>query len=589
MKRRLQVLALCATALLAVHMMGQDNAGGGGGGGGGATGGDATSQPGDATGAPPVSQGGETVTPLTPSPSASGGTPAEQPLPGATPTDQNGTMITPDANSLFESGTGSPSTITPGQGAPAATPIPAPTPAATASPTPTTFGAPNAGTIGASQNAPVTFNLPGAYGGGVPQSFTLGEGRLAKPPITFTLSVSQGYDNNLFSATAHPVYATPIPTPTPPLEARIVGYVFRPPSGPPRPLYQYFRAQGLPTPTPAATPLGIIGSPVSTASVGMQIQKGTTRTVLTMDANVGIQDYWDQPGGKIDDTANFDMSLYHRLSPRAAVAITANAVYQKSPNFSLVNAPTNNGNGGNYLNGSMKIDLNYAWTRQVSTVSSYSLGFNILQNTAAQNLYSNTFGTQFRYTVSARNTLTSELRENYTVYPSDASLNNSGTFYLLGLDTFLSARLRNTISGGLESYTLVNSQSKWLPYVESATSYALPRGASVYWSNSYGAEPSQSVGQTTISYRTSVGYNQPLSTKLQASVSMAYNYVESTDSTPGYSYNQEQLQISLSLAYDITPRFGLSLSYNYFDLLTTQINSAYQRQQVYFGGNYTFR
>jgi predicted porin len=75
-----------------------------------------------------------------------------------------------------------------------------------------------------------------------------------------------------------------------------------------------------------------------------------------------------------------------------------------------------------------------------------------------------------------------------------------------------------------------------------------------------------------------------------ASVSVAYNNVKTTDSVNSAgSYTQNQFQMSLSLGYTVTPRLSLSLSYTYLDLLTSQINSSYQRQQIYLGGTYTFR
>jgi hypothetical protein len=322
----------------------------------------------------------------------------------------------------------------------------------------------------------------------------------------------------------------------------------------------------------------------------MQIQKGTPRTVVTMDATVGSQYYWEQPGQKEDYTAGLDMSFVHRLSPRATVSFDMSAVYQKAPNYTLINAPTNNNNNSNYLNGSGMLSLNYSWGNRISTVTSYSLGTYLLQSNATNNLYQNTFGNQFRYTVSARNTVTAELRESLGEYPSNASANTAGTFYLLGLDSNISAKLKNTISGGIETYAFTNGgSSQTLPYVESDTTLALPRGAGLTWTNRYGSEQSGAQNLESKSYRTSLSFAQPLSTKLVASVTLAYNYIDTADTlTSAGSYTQNQLQASLSLGYTVTPRFSLSLSYTFNDLLSTQVNSSYVRDQVFLGGTYTF-
>jgi hypothetical protein len=446
------------------------------------------------------------------------------------------------------------------------------------------------------QQAPTTFTLPGGYGGSGPQTFTLGAGRLAKPPITFSATVTQGYDDNIFSAPDHTVPGpTPFPAPTPGLQERRVGFRLTGPNGEilpsPIPIFETFRPKVSSTSAPATATLGVVGSPVSTASVGIQIQKGSPRTVLTLDASVGLQDYWNQPGQQVDATASFDTSFVHRLTPRATISMGASVVYQRSPNFALINAPTTNtGAGGDYVNGSGHIDFTYAWTKRLSTVTSYNLSTNLLQSSGAGDVYDSTYGNQFRFTVSPRNTITSDLREDVTTYPKTPGANSSGTYLLMGLDSMLSARLRNTISGGIESYQPTGGNSQILPYVESATTFALPRGSSLSWTNRYGSEPSGAASVSTTSYRTTLGYSEPLSTKLVATVSLAYNYVENTDSTNAAgTTNQKQLQASLSLGYTVTPRFSLSLSYTYLDLVNTQVNASYQRDQIFLGGTYTFQ
>ena len=599
MKRRLQVLALCAAALLAASMMAQDTGGGGGGdssGGGDATGGSTGSGMSGATGGGSTTEGGGNT---------NGGTTGGQNGNGTAPGGGMGT--TPGGGDLFGPGMGGGRTggtgdvegggstilpgVSPSPSAPASTgtspwsPV-SPTP----SPTPNPFI--SGAQAGALQQQPVTFSLPGGYGGKAPETFTLGEGRLAKPPITFTLTTSEGYDDNIFSADSHIVPTpTPLPGATPRLEGRIVGYRETLPA-PPVPIILLFRPH-VPTLTGTAPQqLGVIGSAVSTASLAVEAQHGSPRTVVTMDALLSEQIYWQQPGGKEDYSGSFDLSFDHRLTPRASISLSTNLTYQQSPNFALINAPTNNGNnGGNYLNGDAKIDLSYQWSSRISTVTSYDLGLNLLQTNAGNNLYTSTIGTQFRYTVSARNTITAELRRATTDYPSNTMSNSSGTFYLVGLDSFITSKLRNTISGGLEADTYSSGMAgQTNPYVETATTLGFARGAALEWSNRYGSQTTGNAFDTEKSYRTTLTYSQPLSTKLVASLSIAYNilWVVDTQSSAG-SYTQNQLQASLNLGYTITPRFSMNLSYTYNDLLSTEVNSSYQRDQTYLGGSYLFR
>ena len=243
------------------------------------------------------------------------------------------------------------------------------------------------------------------------------------------------------------------------------------------------------------------------------------------------------------------------------------------------------------MDGNFKADLTYDWTARLATVLSYNLGLNLLESDKANNQYGSTYGIQFRYTVSPRATITADYRETVIDYPSNTNANTTGQYYLLGLDAFISARLRSVFSAGIQTNNFANGAgSQTLPYFESATTLALPRGAGLTLTNRYGSEESSTPSQTVTSYRLGLSYSQPLSTKLFASASVAYNYVVTTDSEAAAAGStQEQFQLSLSLGYTVSPRFSLSLSYTYNDLMTTQVNTSYTRDQTFLGGSYIFQ
>jgi hypothetical protein len=491
-------------------------------------------------------------------------------------------------------GTGEGSTIVPSPGPVApvpgsVTPVPGTSPSPSPSATGTSAASGETQAAAQLQSAPVTFSLPGGYGGSAGQSFTLGQGRLAKPPFTATFSVSQGYDTNVFNADSHPVATpTPVPAPTPPLQSRIIAFNIAPPLRP-IPIFQFFRSKVAATPTPAK-PVGVIASPVSSVTLAVQVQKGTPRTVFTMDLSVGAMDYWDEPGSGVNYNGSFDLAMVHRLTPRATLSVEASAVYQNTPDFALVNNPTNNNSGGDYLNGTLKADLTYAWSNRISTVTSYALNANLLESNASSNVYVTTYGTQFRYTVSARNTITAEVRASDSAYPTNAGANNSSFYYLFGLNTNFSSRFTNSVSGGLQETSYPSGPSQIQPYMESATTLGLPHQGSLTWTNEYGDQNSGNAGQTTTSYRTGLTMSQPLSTKLVASLSLSYNYVLTKDSTNAAgSSTQNELQGTLSLGYNLSPKLSLSLSYSLTDLLTTQLNSSYDRDQIFLGGTYSFQ
>jgi hypothetical protein len=598
------MLACLVAMLMSLRMMAQDTTGDATGGGGNMSGGAAQGDTGANSGNTGNTGNGSTGG----NGAATGGaTPASTPAGsnmGTGTGDQNGTGTT--GGGLFgpDNGTGTGTGATGGGSVtvpngstgtlpPAGyiVPIPGTTPAPTTTGT-STVG--TAGTVGtpeaaAMQSAPVSFSLPGGYAGAPQQSFTLGEGRLARPPVTLTLTVSQGYDDNIFSATAHPVATpTPIPVPTPLPTRVIVGFRITPLS-PPRPIFETIQGKASPTPAPVGS-LGVVGSPVTTAAVAIGIQKGSPRTIFTLDASVGEQDYWNQPGQQTDYTGALSLNYLHHLTPRATFDVVMNATYQKTPNFALINAPTNNGNGGEYLNGFAKTDLTYMWTKRISTVTYYSLDTNLLDSNPNSNLYESTYGTSVKYAFSVRNTASVELRQTVDEYPSNGGANSTNTFYLVGLDSVISTRLHNTVSAGIEDSVYPQGGSQTIPYFETATTLGLPRSAALTWTNRYGAEASQSADQQITSYRTALTYSQPLSTKLVVALSIAFNDLTAKDSaTAAGSFDQKQFQASLNAVYTISPRFSLNASYTYLDLSTNQVNTSYKRNQTFIGGSYTFK
>jgi hypothetical protein len=633
MKRRLQVIAIYCTALLALRLMAQDT--GGGAGGAGAGGGDSSGTPGSVvtpdnsgdsggmngtgngdqgTVAPVPGEGNSTNGDGTVTPSNNG----ENGLPqGGANQGQggNGTGGLMGPNGIIpasgnDSGNGSGNNDIQGMEVPppegGGPPLPgsiivppgqegqpgsvSPVPGTTPAPTPAEGVSVGGVGQGGSKTPPVSFSLPGGYGGSAPQTFTLGQGRFSKPPITFSFSLSQGYDDNVFNSPNHPE-PVPTPEPTPPLIGhRVTGFII----GLPFtivPITQSFTINARATPTPIQAQ-GKIGSAVTTATLAAQMQMGNPRTVFTADASLGTLDYWNRPGGKEDYDGNFDLAMVHRITPRMNLTADANFVYQKTPDIALVNAPTNNSNGnGGYLNGGLKVDLSYQWSSRVSTVTSYDMALNIQDGNSGDDLLGSTYGNQVRYQVSARNTVTADIRYNETSYFSNSAGDNTSVFYLVGLDSILSSRLRNTFSVGVQQQNYSGGgTSQSSPYLESATTLALPRGAELEWTNRVGDENSGAANEKENSYRTGLTLSQPISAKLVASVSADYNYIHDDDTTNSVgSFTQNQYQGSFSLGYTISARLSLNLSYSITDLESTQLNASYIRQQIFLGGTYSFR
>lgn len=547
MKCRLPALLFCLALCAAGPVRAQDDNGGGG-----DTGGDTGGiTPAPGAGALGGGQSGASTAP-------SGGT-----APAGNASDTGSGTITPTG----PTDTGGPSSITPSP--PVEPPsLLTPQPASTAASPPAGSNALTGGVLSAP--APVTLSLPGSYGEAA-RSFTLGQGQLSKPPILFSLSISQGYDDNIFSSASVPARKAVTAEVEVPQPAQHGVVAFR--------LTKVTLVPAIPAQEPVASAL-------TTASLGVQIQRASPRTVFTMNGTLGALDYWRET--KLQYTGGLGINLVHRLTPRATISASVDGVYQNQPDFSRINAPTANVSSS-YVDADIRLNFSYGFTARFSTVLSYELGLATQDAAAGGNLYVSTYGSQFRYTVSPRNTATLELRQSQSSYASANGSDSTDTFLLVGLDSIVTARLRNTVSVGEELGSFNGGGSTALPYLESATSMQLPRGGVLSWTNRYGLENSNALNQNTSSFRTGLAISEPLGAKLGASLSIAYNYLQIKDRVANTAtVNETQIEAGASLQYMLSPRLSLSLSYTFFDFLVSQPDSGYTRNQISLGAVYSF-
>jgi hypothetical protein len=490
------------------------------------------------------------------------------------------------------------STITPGTSTTAPSFGGLATPGPEAAPTGAT-GGPAAGVssggaaAAAAGAAPI--NIPGAYGA-LSTTVTPGEGRFAQPPFQIGISISQGYDDNIFS-TPHelpPVQeAVPAPTPVP---VQVV------PTPPPIPI----PIRPLPTPTPAViefptpiptpTPTGPqkrIGSAVTNTRLTAQVQVANPRTVFTLDAALAAIYYWNRPGKAQDYNGSLAFLFYHKLNPRMNVTATADIAYASQPDFSRVNAPTAGGSG-NYISAVSKLDLSYQWSARLSTVTSYSLNATIFENVGTQgsDIYSNILGTQFRFLLSPRTTATIDVRTEASFHPSRAELDSSSNFLLVGFDTAFSRRLRATARIGEEIRSPSSGSGAALssPVLEATASYIYGHQSTLTWTNSFGLDESNSVGSQKVSYRTSVGINHVLTARMIGSVGLNYNRGTTTDLsgqvvTPAI---ENQFSLGLGLQYVVSRHLSLNANFTRSQIFSSVPFTDYDRNQFTLGGAYTF-
>ena len=484
------------------------------------------------------------------------------------------------------------SSITPSGSSSTGAPSPAPNPlGGTAQPP--SGSEPGAATAKPPEQAVAPIKLPGGYGGAIPSILTPGEGRFAQPPIRFSLSLSQGYDDNVFSAPDHPVPNPQLYSFSTKEESVFSGYQ-RGGGGIKIPIYVPVVIL-VKTPIPITQPQPHLGSPVTRANLSFQTQAAKARTVYTLDLGLGVTDYWSRPGTQLEYNGSAGFAYYFKLTPRSNFTATGNASTSSQPDFGNLYGPSTQ-TAGQYVSANFKMDLSYQASPRISTDVSYNLDTTLYQQATEQtgNLFNNTVGAQAHYLVSPRVTAVLDYRVSEISYAQSASSDSTELFLLFGGDLDLSPRIHLTFRTGAQSkvYSSAGSAGLSSPYFESGLSYIYGRGSSLNWTTRYGfgESPSKDSSQKTVSFRTAIAVNQVLTARINATASLNFNQI-TTSSTLVQSTvatNQDQTSLSLGLNYVVNPHLSFNLSYSFTESLSDPKTSDYTRNQTFLGANYSF-
>lgn len=464
------------------------------------------------------------------------------------------------------------------------------------------------------QQAPASFTVPGFYGQGS-HTFTVGEGRLARPRFRFSGNVSVGYDDNVFQTPTHPqsipeqkvqVLETPgspatsvqvlVPSGDPAVPATV--QTVQIPAVAPK--FRTVTIPGVPAPER-------IGSWITRTDAKWDVQMASRRQLFTFDLGGGVDYYWNRPGKKADYTGLLSMIYLRKLSGRAQFTFSVDGSYQSQPDFSQINQPTSN-NVGSYLTGNLKADLSYRLTPRFSTVTSVSYNALWYEESSQQNQnYANTtFGTELRYLFSPRITLLGELRYSSDLHANESSLNTDTTYLLIGGEVALSRRFNASLRFGGESQKFNEGGGRQTtPYLEATLRYRVTPQTLVAWNARYGYEEAGTPNTRNLVARTGLQLTQIFTPRLQGVLSLNYLHSEikttfdstttvaadgSTVTTPSFTTNdiQDTIDGSAGLYYTFDRHWTFNLTYSYTMVVGPDSFSDYNRQRIFLGASYQF-
>ncbi len=534
----------------------------------------------------------------------------------------SGSAFGPDAGTPDGSGTTSPTTdpfsgFGPPDPTTSAPGIPGTGPTGTTGPATGVPGAasafgPAAGELGQAPlpEAPASFSLSSAYGQAA-QTFTLGEGRLARPRYRYSVTLSFGYDDNILQS---PTVSEAIPevrqevlvdpgvpqaifqqVPIFRTETRVVNGNFvnvQVPTGQTRlvlveparpPEFESVVVQ------PEIPPTERLGSFFARTSASFETQFASRRTVFTFDLRANADYYFDRPNDQTDLNGSISFNFIRRLTPRMQFSASANLAYLSQPDVRRINTPTRN--VGEYFSTTSKFDLSYRWSPRFTTVSSISANALNYSEPAQQvsNYLETLFGTEARYLWSPRLTVLVEGRYGLTMYPNSPTLESRTAYALMGAEYRYSARLSGTVRAGLSQRTFVETgESSISPYLETTTSWRVLPTAFVTWNNRFGFEEPPDASSQVQSFRTGLSFINAFSARLRGSAGFTYISRTTTNELAESEITEQTVDANLGVEYQWSRRLSLNGVYSYTDVFSTTKVSDYYRNRIFFGLEYSF-
>ncbi|MEO8352090.1 MAG: hypothetical protein ABI680_10180, partial [Chthoniobacteraceae bacterium] len=434
--------------------------------------------------------------------------PAAEPAPAPAPAPESEPEPAPSEGSVFSSESGASSSFS--------------SSVFSASPD-NTAEAPGAG--GVVPEAAPSYSLPGLYGEGT-QTFVPGQGRLAHPLFETNISLSIGYDDNIFLT----------PTDGASFITGITPILVDPGSLGGEPIYELrevfeggtivldYVQVGVTEPSPPVfetevttiQPAPRVGSFLSRANFGLETTIATRRTLFVMDASAGALYYWNRPGDPWEPTGSISATYLYRLSPRWQATASLSSAYLEQPDYTRIDTPNRPNLGGYFYNAS-RVNLSYRSTPRLSFTGSGS--YNFLRYTEPIQEQSNydavTVGLQASYLMSPRYSVLAEYRHNMVSYPLSELRNSFTEFLIVGTEFTLNRRLTGSLRLGESIRTFeTGGGSASSPYMEASLKYRTSPRSQLQFNSRFGFEEPPGPDQERQVLRTGIQYQYSFTPRL---------------------------------------------------------------------------
>ena len=362
----------------------------------------------------------------------------------------------------------------------------------------------------------------------------------------------------------------------------------------------------------------------------LSYQFGSARLAMDLLTSVGINYYFDHPGGlNYDPTISLDLSVAYKVTLRLTLEFSTSSFYGAEPDFTTALSSTRR--LGNYIRSENRLSARYKLSPRLTSVTSFLLSALEYESSAASgsDRLEPAFSQQLQYLWQPTTRVSGGYR--ISVDEGNGGGGESTTQSLVaGLEQSFSPRLQAGLNSGVQ-FRSGNNGGQTSPYVQTSLRYELaPIGGYelaaqggyglgglgrtlgrqsanttyIVWTNSYSIEESDvqtSAGRET--FRTNLLLNYAITARISASLGLSYLHGDNGTSNQissralGGSSTETAFDITPSVRYAITQRCAVNVGYNYTDvgrgsnstaLNLLQSSGSYTRNRYFAGITLTF-
>jgi len=332
------------------------------------------------------------------------------------------------------------------------------------------------------------------------------------------------------------------------------------------------------------------GSMTTSLMLGTNVLLSNARNFLSLNLELGGKYYWDINKQSIRPHARISLAHAFKINPRATLSTRLSGGYFDQPDFSRPGAPTR-ANSGDYLDLDGHTSLSYRWAPRFSTVTSFGFATTVYHENEwrGSDYLSLHVGQSFNFHLAP--TVTTVLDTRYKITEYDDSGRNTQTEYLLaGFDFQLSPKLTGSARGGAEfrQYRSAGARDGVSPFGEFSLGYRFAQGSHLQWFNRYGYEDGVAGRQKNHSLRTGLQVSHVITPRISARLGGSYSYQTITNFPSNNEYDQHLFTGNVGLDFTITRSLKLFTSYRFNAVIYDTDESNYHRNEVNVGATLTF-